>query len=72
LDISPGEISTPMMRGVIGMLFSVSISTGVLVSSLLAWLDWRWISGILTILPVLCLPIALISPESPYYLVKKG
>ena len=61
-----------MMRGVIGMLYAVSISAGIWLSSLLAWLDWRWISGILTILPVFCLPIALFVTESPYFLVKKG
>ena len=68
-----GEISTPTMRGIVGFFFSVNLASGLLVTSVLGlWLDWRWISSICTIEPILFLIGLSFIPESPYYLAKKG
>lgn len=46
---------------------------GILVTSLLGLgLDWRWISAICAIDPLIFLVAMIFMPESPYYLVKKG
>ncbi len=67
-----GEISTPTMRGVVGMFFSIGLGFGVFVASLLVWLDWRWISGFLGIQPLFLVAAMFFVPESPFFLVKRG
>lgn len=60
------------MRGVVGMFFTTGLSLGVFIASLLVWLDWRLISAILTVQPLLLLLGMYFVPESPYFLVKRG
>ncbi|KAI9554058.1 hypothetical protein GHT06_019330 [Daphnia sinensis] len=67
-----GETSTMSMRGALGMLFSAMMSAGILATSLLGWLDWRWISAICTIFPVVVLVGIIFVPDSPYFLIKQG
>nr|CAH0110442.1 unnamed protein product [Daphnia galeata] len=67
-----GETTTISMRGALGMLFSAMMSAGILATSLLGWLDWRWISAICTVFPVLVLVGVVFVPDSPYFLVKQG
>ncbi|KAI9554051.1 hypothetical protein GHT06_019323 [Daphnia sinensis] len=68
-----GEISTPTMRGIVGFFFSLNLASGLLVTSLMGlWMDWRWISVVCTIEPIIFLIGLIFIPESPYYLVKKG
>ena len=65
-----GEISTPNLRGTVGNLFTLSLVTGVLLTSILAWLPWRLITGILIIPPLLFFVAMYFVPESPYFLMK--
>jgi len=68
-----GEISTPVMQGVLGMFFQLSICSGILLSSVMALgIKWRLMAAILEIFPFLLLIAMIFVPESPYYLVKKG
>lgn len=68
-----GEISTPVMQGVLGMFFQLSICSGILLSSVMALgIKWRLMAAILEIFPFLLLIGMIFVPESPYYLVKKG
>ncbi len=61
------------MRGILGFSFQVMITTGILVTSLFGLgLDWRLISAISALFPVIFLLCMIYVPESPYYLVKKG
>ena len=49
------------------------VCTGALVSSLLGLsLDWRWISGISAVHPVILFLVMFLIPESPFFLVKQG
>jgi SP family facilitated glucose transporter-like MFS transporter 8 len=61
------------MRGTVGFFFSVNLASGLLVTSLMGlWMDWRWLSVVCTIEPVIFLVGLIFVPESPYFLVKKG
>lgn len=49
------------------------VCTGALVSSLLGLsLDWRWISGISALHPIILFLLLFLIPESPFFLVKQG
>jgi len=73
VSIYVGEVSTPSMRGLLGFLFQLFISLGMVTSSLLALrLEWRLISAILEVSPFLLLVGMIIVPESPLFLLKKG
>lgn len=68
-----GEIATPNVRGTVGFFFSTNIGLGILFTSLLGLgLDWRWISGLCAITPLVLFTILYTVPESPYFLVKNG
>lgn len=68
-----GEIATPNVRGTVGFFFSTNIGLGILFTSLLGLgLDWRWISGLCAITPLVLFTILYPVPESPYFLVKNG
>ena len=68
-----GEIATPPLRGTLGFSFQLMVVTGILVTSLFGLgLDWRLISAISAVFPVIFLLCMIYIPESPYYLVKKG
>ena len=68
--VTIGEISTPNLRGTVGNLFTLSLVTGVLLTSILAWLPWRLITGILIIPPLLFFVAMYFMPDSPYSLMK--
>ena len=68
-----GEISIPQIKGILGFFFQLMISTGTVVSSLLGLgLDWRWISAILSIIPLISVALMITLPESPYFSLKQG
>lgn len=49
------------------------VVTGILITSLFGLgLDWRWISAISAIDPLVFLVAMIFVPETPYYLIKKG
>lgn len=54
------------------MFFASMLCAGILFTSLLGWLNWRVISGILAVFPLILLAAMCMAPESPYYLMKKG
>lgn len=68
-----GEISTPPMRGIVGFFFSANLTGGLLVTSLMGLnMNWRSISAVCTVEPILFFISLLLVPESPYFLVKHG
>jgi MFS family permease len=67
-----GEITMPTLRGILGMFFSTFVCSGILVTSLMGWLNWRLISAISAIFPVILFAAMFFAPESPYYLIKAG
>jgi hypothetical protein len=68
-----GEISTPTMRGTAGLFYSMNRASGILVTSFMGLcFDWRWLSALCTIEPLILLVGLFFVPESPYFLVKKG
>ena len=72
-QLFPAEISTPPMRGTLGFLFQAMLTVGILFASLLGLgLDWRWISAILAVFPLISVVSMIFVPESPYYSFKKG
>ena len=61
------------MRGLLGFSFQLMVVLGILVVSLFGLgLDWRLISAIEAVFPVILVLSMIYVPESPYYLVKKG
>ncbi len=61
------------MRGTAGLFYSMNRASGILVTSCMGlWLDWRWLSAICTIQPLILLVGLSFAPESPYFLIKKG
>ena len=66
------EITMPTLRGLLGMFFSSMLCAGILVTSLLGWLNWRVISGISAFDPFVLLVAMFFVPESPYHLIKIG
>ena len=61
------------MRGILGSFFQLMLATGILITSLFGLgLDWRWISAISALDPLIFLIAMILVPESPYYLLKKG
>jgi SP family facilitated glucose transporter-like MFS transporter 8 len=61
------------MRGLLGFSFQLMVVLGILVVSLFGLgLDWRLISAIEAVFPVILLLSMIYVPESPYYLTKKG
>ncbi|XP_046650285.1 solute carrier family 2, facilitated glucose transporter member 8-like [Daphnia pulicaria] len=67
------EISIPSMRGLLGFSFQLMVVLGILVVSLFGLgLDWRYISAIEAVFPVILLLSMIYIPESPYYLTKKA
>ncbi len=66
------EITMPTLRGLLGMFFSSMLCAGILVTSLLGWFNWRVISSISAIAPLILLVTMFLVPESPYHLIKIG
>ncbi|EFX73487.1 hypothetical protein DAPPUDRAFT_325263 [Daphnia pulex] len=57
--------------GFAGGICSV-VSPTYLITSLMGWLNWRLISAISAIFPVILFAAMFFAPESPYYLIKAG
>jgi hypothetical protein len=70
---NPGEISIPDIRGTVGYFFSTNIGLGILFTQILGLgLDWRFISGVCAITPLVLFALLYFVPESPYFLVKNS
>lgn len=68
-----GEFSVPSLRGSLGFAFQLMVVTGILLISIFGlWVDWRLISAIMAVFPVVFVLCMIYIPESPYYLIKKG
>ncbi|XP_046650497.1 facilitated trehalose transporter Tret1-like isoform X1 [Daphnia pulicaria] len=68
-----GEISIPDIRGTVGYFFSTNIGLGILFTQILGLgLDWRFISGVCAITPLVLFALLYFVPESPYFLVKNN
>ena len=68
-----GEIVIPSLKGALGFSFQLMVVLGILVTSLFGLgLDWRLISAIMIVFPVISIVSMIYIPESPYFLVKKG
>jgi len=73
------EISTPAVRGRLGVLFQMTQVTGIWISSVIGvGLDqrsnqeWRYLSLIVAFLPLFMAVAMALVPETPYWLLKKG
>lgn len=66
------EITTPKMRGPLGMLYYASLCCGLLISSVLGWLPWRWMCFLFTSTSFTIFGVLYMVPESPYYILWKG
>lgn len=56
-----------------GFFYSLNLTSGLLFTSIMGlWLNWRWITCICTLEPIIFLFGLLFIPESPYFLVKNG
>jgi len=61
------------MRGTLGNLFQMSLSIGMVYSSVMGLkLNWRMIAAVSEIFPLVLLLSAFYIPESPVFLLKKG
>ena len=61
------------MRGTAGLFYSMNRASGILVTSCMGlWFDWRWLSAICAIRPLILLVGLSFTPESPYFLIKTG
>ena len=73
------EISTPAIRGRLGVLYQMTIVIGIWLSTVIGvgldnrmTEDWRWISIICAFIPLFLAVAMVFVPESPYWLLKKG
>lgn len=66
------EITQPHLRGMLTALSSVALSFGVLLQYTLgAFLTWKWIAGISSLIPLAALILMCLIPETPNYLIQK-
>jgi len=66
------EISSPKIRGVLGSMFQLFVTVGVLWTSVLgAAVTWRWLSVSVIVFDVLWAVLTVLIPESPTYLLSK-
>jgi MFS family permease len=66
-----GEISEPRMRGILTGTNFLSHSVGILLVYILgAFMEWRVVSGISAVLPMLSLVAFALLPESPVWLIR--
>ncbi|XP_049866386.1 facilitated trehalose transporter Tret1-like isoform X2 [Pectinophora gossypiella] len=64
------EVSQPHLRGMLGALASVGVSTGVLIQYVIgSATSWNILAGISAIVPIASLLGMLLIPESPNYLL---
>lgn len=68
-----GETSEPRIRGTLTGTNFLSHSLGILLVYILgAVLEWKVVSGISTVLPLLSLVAFILLPESPVWLVRNN
>ncbi|XP_042878651.1 facilitated trehalose transporter Tret1-like [Penaeus japonicus] len=69
-----GEIASPDIRGLLGSVFQVMVTSGILSTYVLGGVltSWRSLAGIMAVLPVLTFISVCFLKESPVYLVSKG
>lgn len=66
------EIGETSIRGALGSFFQLFLTVGILLVYVIgAYIDWRTLSGICAIPPILLLVGMMFLPESPTYLMKK-
>lgn len=66
------EIGETSIRGALGSFFQLFLTVGILLVYLIgAYADWRVLSGLCAIPPVLLLIGMIFLPESPAFLMKK-
>jgi len=66
------EISSPKIRGVLGSMFQLFVTVGVLWTSVMgAAVTWRWLSVSVLIFDVLWVILVVVIPNSPTYLLSK-
>lgn len=66
------EVSQPHLRGMLGALASVGVSTGVLIQYVIGKMTtWNVLAGINTMVPLLSLLGMLLLPETPNYLLQQ-
>ncbi|XP_059052520.1 facilitated trehalose transporter Tret1-like [Achroia grisella] len=64
------EVSQPHLRGMLGALASVGVSTGVLIQYVIGSItSWNILAGISASIPILSLLTMLFLPETPNYLL---
>ncbi|RXG59940.1 Sugar transporter ERD6-like 6 [Armadillidium vulgare] len=68
------EYSSPHIRGKLGILFQVMVTTGIVIAYILGdcFNSFRWIAAICAILPCLCSLLMIPNKETPLYLLSKG
>lgn len=66
------EIGETSIRGALGSFFQLFLTVGILLVYVIgAYIDWRVLSGLCAIPPVVLLVGMFFLPESPTYLLKK-
>lgn len=66
------EIGETSIRGALGSFFQLFLTVGILLVYLIgSYIDWRILSGLCAIPPILLLVGMIFLPESPTYLMKK-
>jgi MFS family permease len=66
-----GEVSEPRIRGILTGTNFLSHSIGILLVYILgAFMEWRVVSGISAVLPILSLVAFALLPESPVWLIR--
>lgn len=66
------EIGETSIRGALGSFFQLFLTVGILLVYVIgAYIDWRILSGLCAIPPLLLLLGMFFIPESPTYLLKK-
>ncbi|XP_063608767.1 facilitated trehalose transporter Tret1-like [Penaeus indicus] len=68
------EIASPDIRGLLGSVFQVMVTTGILSVYVLGAVipSWRILAGVFAVLPVLTFVSVFFLKESPLYLISKG
>ncbi|XP_025421472.1 facilitated trehalose transporter Tret1-like [Sipha flava] len=68
-----GEIADVNIRGALGTVFTVQLSSGVLFEVIVGpHVSYRTLNAVSAVVPVLFAVMFVCVPESPYYLLKKG
>ncbi|XP_076063189.1 facilitated trehalose transporter Tret1-like isoform X2 [Oratosquilla oratoria] len=67
------ELVSPEIRGIVGAWMEISLSLGMLYTTVLvAFLPWWLVTALLAVPMALSIPFYFAVPESPYWLAKRG